>query len=69
MQNAAPPVSLRDLISEKKLAEYLEVKPSSIQSWRRRGLPSISVGRKRFYLNTEVMTWLLAHRSSTDGEE
>ncbi len=69
MQNESPAVSLRELISEKKLAEYLEVKPSCIQGWRRRGLPSISMGRKRFYLNQEVMAWLLAHRNGTDSEE
>jgi hypothetical protein len=52
------------LISEQELAEELDVKPSTLKTWRcrRRGPPWISVARNIFYDRADIERWLKAQR-------
>ena len=48
--------SLEDVITADELSEFLGVSKRSLSSWR--GLPTIRIGARRFYLKQSVATWL-----------
>ena len=51
---------LKDLLSEKQLAEILGVSKASMLKLRKeKGLPHIKIGIKTLYYEPDVMAWLI----------
>lgn len=54
-----------DDITAETVAAMLNVKPSTVADWARRGIiPSYKVGRFRHYSERDISDWLIARRRS-----
>ena len=50
---------LRDIITEKTLAEILSIKTETLRAYRKKGLPYIKLGNKTYFSQKSVYIWLL----------
>lgn len=51
-------VTLPRLLTRRECAEYLRVKPITVDRMLKKGLPSFRVGSRNFFDMVEVMDWL-----------
>jgi len=54
-------------LSKAALAEYLGVKPRTIETWRAKGLPGRRVGREVMFEVDEVVRWIDREGSTTSS--
>ena len=50
---------LKDIITEKALAETFEVSIDTLRGYREKGLPYIKVGNKTYFSQKSIYIWLL----------
>ena len=50
---------LRDIITEKTLAEILTIKTGTLRTYRKKGLPYIKIGSKTYFSQKSIYIWLL----------
>ena len=59
VENSTSNKVLTDIITEKTLAEILEVKTETLRAYRKKGLPYIKLGNKTYFSQKSVYIWLL----------
>ena len=59
VENSTSNQVLRDIITEKTLAEILSIKTETLRTYRKKGLPYIKIGSKTYFSQKSVYIWLL----------
>ncbi len=59
VENSTSNKVLTDIITEKTLAEILDIKTDTLRGHRKKGLPYIKVGSKTYFSQKSVYIWLL----------
>ena len=59
VENSTSNKVLTDIITEKTLAEILEIKTDTLRTYRKKGLPYIKLGNKTYFSQKSVYIWLL----------
>ncbi|MGI6367643.1 MAG: helix-turn-helix domain-containing protein [Anaerolineae bacterium] len=63
-------MSQEALLNVKQVAEYLQLKESTIYSWAQDNkIPAIKIGRTWRFRRTDIEAWLEWHRQESRGEE
>ena len=64
-------IQTSQILSAKKLADYLGVRPSTLNSWRQNyGLPFLRLGARVFYVDADFAKWAMTRREVLkDGDE
>lgn len=58
------------LLNVKQVADYLQLKESTIYSWAQDGkIPAIKIGRTWRFRRTDLDSWLERHLKEESGEE
>jgi len=59
VENSTSNKVLTDIITEKTLAEILDIKTDTLRDHRKKGLPYIKLGNKTYFSQKSVYIWLL----------
>lgn len=52
------------LLDRNKLAEAFQVSPSTVSTWRKKGLPHTKKGKRIFYDLSESLKWVVQHETA-----